>query len=337
MTKQLRRVAIIGGGITGLAAAYHLQQQAYAQSLPLEIVLIESFHRFGGKIHTVLEDDFVIEKGPESFVDRHGIIENLSRSLGIENLLLHSVREDSFVAVNEDLYALPKGVVLGVPTQMKPFMASDLVSWSGKARATLDFLLPLKQANEDQSLGRLMRKRFGIEVVENIVEPLMSGTFNGDIDELSYEATFPFLQNDQSKRSKGLIKGVGAYTRQSDSMQLSRQRSTFLGGMSVLIDELVKQLTDVKLVKGVRASSIQKVGDKLILSLNNDTSIKVDGIIIAAPHTIAQQLVEEKNLLSNLVDIPLNTVATVTMVFDEQQLPADFQGTDIYVSRNSDV
>ncbi|MFB9220699.1 protoporphyrinogen oxidase [Kurthia sibirica] len=335
MTKQLRRVAIIGGGITGLAAAYRLQQQAREQQLPIEIVLIESFHRFGGKIHTVLTDNIVFEKGPESFVDRLGIIEELASSLGISDQLVHSIREDGYVAVNEDLYAVPKGVVFGVPTQMKPFMTSDLVSWSGKARATLDFLRPQKKVDVDQSLGKLMRKRFGEEVVDNIVEPLLSGVFNGDIDELSYKATLPFLQNEEV--SKSLIQGVRTYTQQSDNMQFKRQRSTFLGGLSTLVDELVKQLTDVKLVKGVRVTAIKKLGDQLMLSLNNDTSIKIDGVIIATPHTVAQQLIKESELLASLNDIPLNSVATVSMSFDLSQLPKSFKGTDIFVSRNSDV
>lgn len=332
---EKRRVAIIGGGITGLVAAYYLQEQMREQKLPLEIVLIESSHRLGGQIHTVVENGYLIEKGPAFFTDRRGTVMNLAEKLGLRDQLVSSIEDKKFVAIDEELYAVPQGVQFGIPTQMKPFMASDLVSWSGKARATLDFLRPQENLENDQSLGKWMRKRLGDEVVENITEPVLSGIYNGDIDQLSLEAVLPFLQPDKTA-STGLIKSVKNYTQATDYLEDHQRNFSFIGGLSSLVDELENQLTEVKLLKSVRVQSVEKMGEQLMLSLNNGAMINTDAVLIATPHPIAQSLLTNKELLNDLNDIPLNSVATVSLVFDEDQIARDFKGTDVVVSRKSD-
>lgn len=336
MTDNKRRVAIIGGGITGLAAAYHLQQQVERQGLQIEIVIIEASHRFGGYIQTVNENGYQIEKGPDSFTDHKGTIAQLASELGLAEQLVKSRDDRKYVAVNEDLYAVPKGVQFGIPTEITPFMTSDLVSWSGKARATLDFLLPQGKLEGDQSLGIWMRKRLGGEVVENIAEPLLSGIYNGDIDQLSLEAVLPFLP-EYKTNSKGLMSSVRAYTRAPDFVNNYLQSFSFLGGLSTLVDALIQQLSDIKLKNGVRVSSIKKMDNQLMLSLNNQSSIKVDGVMIAASHKIAETFFLEKEIFEDLQSMPLNTVATISMIFDVNQISPDFKGTDFYISRNSDV
>lgn len=333
---EKRRVAIIGGGITGLTAAYFLQQKVREQQLPVEIVLIESTHRLGGKIHTILEDGYQIEKGPASFTDHRGTVAELAGSLGLTNKLINSMKDKKFVAVNEELYAVPEGVQFGIPTKMKPFMASDLVSWSGKARVTFDFLRPQTKLSDDQSLGNLLRNRLGNEVVENITEPLLSGIYNGDIDQLSVDAVLPFLSQ-YGNTTHSLINGVKAYT-QAPEFLIDHQTSfSFIGGLSTLIDELENQITDVKVKKSERVLSIKQLANnQLTLSLNNTSTIKADAVFIAAPHTVAQSLLEDKSIFCELKDMPLNTIATVSLMFDEQQISKRFRGTDIVISRNSD-
>lgn len=331
-----RRVAIIGGGITGLVAAYHLQQQMLEKKLPLEIVIFEASHRFGGKIQTLIKDDYLIETGPDSFTDHRGIVAELAAKLNIKNQLVSSKEDKKFVAVNEELYAVPQGVQFGIPTKMKPFMASDLVSWSGKARAILDFLRPHDQLASDQSLGKWMRKRLGDEVVENITEPVLSSIYNGDIDQLSLEAVLPFLK-EFGNSSNGLIGAVRSYTQDPSYLINHQQSFSFIGGLSRLVVELESQLTEVKLKKSVRVTSIEKMGEQLKLSLNNLSTVNVDAVLIAAPHTVAQTLLKNKDVLSDLKDIPLNTVATVSFVFDEGQISKEFTGTDFVVSRKSDI
>ncbi|AMA63104.1 protoporphyrinogen oxidase [Kurthia sp. 11kri321] len=336
VTNDKRRVAIIGGGISGLTAAYYLQEQAKSAQLPIEIVLIEASHRFGGKIQTIVEDGYQIEKGPDSFTDHKGTVATLAKKLKVEKQLVRSKEERKFVAVNEELHAVPKGVQFGIPTEMTPFLTSDLVSWSGKARATFDFLRPQGKMTEDQSLGQWVRQRLGGEVLENLTEPLLSGIYNGDIDELSLQAVLPFLST-HSKTSSGLIQSMKSYTRSSDYLTDAEQSFSFVGGLETFVDALIHELTEVKLKKSVRVTNIQKSNHQLLLSLNNQSSIKADAVIIATSHTIAQSLFHEKQLLQELDGIPLNTVATVSLAFDETQIAHHFTGTDFVVSRNNDL
>lgn len=336
VTNDKRRVAIIGGGISGLTAAYYLQEQIRSSQIPIEIVLIEASHRFGGKIQTVIEDGYQIEKGPDSFTDHKGTVAAFATKLNIEKQLVRSKEERKFVAVNEELHAVPKGVKFGIPTDMTSFLTSDLVSWSGKVRATFDFLRPQGKMTEDQSLGQWVRQRLGGEVLENLTEPLLSGIYNGDIDELSLQAVLPFLST-HSNPSSGLIQSIKSYTRSATYLTDEEQSFSFEGGLETFVDALLQQLTEVKLKKGVRVTSIQKCDGQMLLSLNNQSSIKADAVIVATTHTIAQSLFREEQLLVELRDIPLNTVATVSLAFDESQIATDFTGTDFVVSRNNDV
>lgn len=108
VTEQKRRVAVIGGGITGLTAAFFLQQEARKQKLPLEIVLIEASHRLGGSIQTVKKDDFIIERGPDSFFEKDQVVVDLSKQLGIEDQLISNSPGKSYVAINNQLSPFQK-------------------------------------------------------------------------------------------------------------------------------------------------------------------------------------------------------------------------------------
>ena len=339
VTDNKRRVAIIGGGITGLSAAFYLQEQAKLHHYPLEIVLLEGSHRLGGKLQTLRKDGFIIERGPDSFVDRNHIVLDLATKLGIDHDLVKTKKAKTYIAVNnKELQPVPKNTILGIPTQIKPFMASSLVSWSGKVRATADLILPPSRIDGDQSLGKFMRRRFGEEFVQNLIEPFLSGVFSGDIDELSLKATLPtLLQYEQEAGS--VMRGMRRELTSMDPRTFTEEHNafsvqTFANGMDTLVDSLADAF-DGQLMKGVRVQSIMQSNEQLCLALNNKSMLTVDGVIIATPHQAAQKLFEQQELLQDLKSIPSNTVASVSMIFDEKTL-ASFDGTDIYMSRNSD-
>lgn len=136
----------------------------------------------------------------------------LVKDLGLEHLLVNNATGQSYVLVNETLHPMPKGAVMGIPTKIAPFISTGLFSVPGKARAALDFVLPASKPKEDQSLGEFFRRRVGDEVVENLIEPLLSGIYAGDIDKLSLMSTFPqFYQTEQKHRS--LILGMKNHVR----------------------------------------------------------------------------------------------------------------------------
>lgn len=213
MSGERRQIVIIGGGITGLAAAFYLEKEIKKNDLPAEVTLVEASPRLGGKMQTVHKDGYVIERGPDSFLERKQSAPQLVKDLGLEHLLVNNATGQSYVLVSETLYPIPEGAVMGVPTKIGPFLTTGLFSLPGKLRAGMDLVLPASKPQEDQSLGEFFRRRVGGEVVENLIEPLLSGIYAGDIDRLSLMSTFPqFYQTEQKYRSLiiGMKKSRGA-------------------------------------------------------------------------------------------------------------------------------
>ena len=197
MVSHTKKIVIIGGGITGLTTAYYLQKQK-----DVEITIVEASHKLGGKIRTEYKDDFVIERGPDSFLERKTSASELAHDLGIEHQLVRNEVGLAYVLVNDQLHPMPAGAVMGIPTQLQSFLKTNLFSVQGKLRAGFDLVLPRSHASGDQSLGLFFRRRLGDEVVENLVEPLLSGIYAGDIDQLSLMSTFPqFSKVEKEHRS----------------------------------------------------------------------------------------------------------------------------------------
>lgn len=336
VSREKRKVAIIGGGITGLAAAFYLQKEAKEKGYPLEVVLIEASHRLGGKIQTVRKDGFVIERGPDSFLARKKSFGILAEDLGISDQLVSNATGQAYILVNDGLHPIPGGSVMGIPTQISPFVTSGLFSWSGKLRAAGDFILPKSSVNADQSVGQFLRRRFGGEVVENLIEPLLAGIYSGDIDKMSLQATFPqFYKLEQEHRS--LIIGSKKTTpKQPVNKSKEGIFRTFKNGLETIVEAIEDQLEPGSVMKGVRVERFERVGDKVNLFLNNDSEMLLDQLIIATPHLAALPLFEEHGLMNDFQDMPATSVATVAMAFKEEAVQQDREGTGFLVSRNSD-
>ncbi len=180
--------------------------------------------------------------GAGFFLERKKSAPRLVKDLGLEHLLVNNATGQSYVLVNETLHPMPKGAVMGIPTKIAPFISTGLFSVPGKARAALDFVLPASKPKEDQSLGEFFRRRVGDEVVENLIEPLLSGIYAGDIDKLSLMSTFPqFYQTEQKHRS--LILGMKKSRPHSSGQRAltAKKQGQFLTlttGLQTLVEEL---------------------------------------------------------------------------------------------------
>ncbi len=173
--------------------------------MPIDTLLIEASGKLGGKIQTVRKDGFTIERGPDSFLARKESAARLVKELGLGDELVNNQAGQSFILVNNRLHKMPNGSMMGIPTQITPFLFSGLFSPIGKLRAGFDLLMPRSKPVSDQSLGQFFRHRLGNEVVENLIEPLLSGIYAGDIDEMSLMSTFPQMyQIEQKHRSISL-------------------------------------------------------------------------------------------------------------------------------------
>ncbi len=340
MTGEKQKVVIVGGGIAGLTSAYYLQKTIEQHKLPIEILLIEASHRLGGKMQTVVRDGYTIERGPDSFLARKTSIIRLAKEVGMEDQLVPNSTGKSFVLVNDKLHSMPGGSIMGIPTNIGPFVSTGLFSIPGKIRAAADFILPRSESGKDQSLGEFFRRRLGDEVVENLIEPLLSGIYAGDIDQLSLMSTFPqFYEVEQKYRSLiiGMKKSTPSQTEQSAKKENSKGGFlTFKTGLQSFAEAIEAKLHPHSILKGHRVDKIIKSGSRYDVYLNNKETVMADSVIAATPHKVTQSMFSEYPFFDPFKDVPSTSVATVALAFPKEAIKNDIDGTGFVVSRNSD-
>ena len=333
---DLNKVVIVGGGITGLAAAYYMQEAIKQNGLPHRVKLLEASDRLGGKIQTIKRDGFLIERGADSFLGRkkHGV--QLIEQLGICDQLVRNETGQAFILLKDQLHPIPQGSFMGIPTQIKPFLASGLFSTAGKLRTCLDLLLPKGDKKVDQSLGHFLRRRLGNECVEHIIEPLLSGVYSSDIDEMSLMATFPnFYELEQAHGS--LIRGL--------RMSLSKHRRgtgkrpgqffALKEGFSSLISELENQLDEGTIERKTQVEHIERDGTGFIIYAKSGQIYRTQALLMATPHQTLPTIFKGYDIFQKIKDIPVSSVANVALAFDEKDLQKNVQGTGFVVSRKS--
>src|SRR6476646_8678426 len=246
----MNRIVIIGGGIAGLSAAYY----ATKRLTNAQIILLESSDRWGGKITTdraaLDQGQFIIEGGPDTFLATKPYATTLCKELGLGHRLqgTNPNQKNTYVLHHNKLEPLPDGLAMMIPTNVQSILKSQLVSWFGKARMGLDFLLPAKSVNGDESLGTFVSRRLGREAYENLIEPLMSGIYAGDGDALSLASTFPYLRDLELKYGS-LARGALQMRKQSvgakHASPVQGSRSAFLTpttGLAEIVEALVSYL-----------------------------------------------------------------------------------------------
>lgn len=340
VTEEKKKVAIIGGGIAGLTAAFYLQKIINDKKLPLEIKLIEASQRLGGKMQTVIRDGFTIERGPDSFLARKVSMIRLAKEVGMEEQLVSNSTGKSFVLVNDKLYSMPGGSIMGIPTEIGPFITTGLFSIPGKLRAAADFILPRSAGNTDQSLGEFFRRRLGDEVVENLIEPLLSGIYAGDIDQMSLMSTFPqFYEVEQKYRSLILGMKKTAPSKPITNQPAEKKKGAFLtfkSGLQSFAEGIEAKLDPKSILKGHRVDKITKTNHQYELYLNNGETLIADCIVSATPHKITQSMFSDYRFFDPFKSVPSTSVATVALAFPEEAIKNDIDGTGFVVSRNGD-
>ncbi|MEH7386777.1 protoporphyrinogen oxidase [Bacillus sp. JJ1521] len=334
-----QKVVVIGGGITGLTVAYYLQKEAREKGLDIKCTLLEASHRLGGKVQTVERDGFVIERGPDSFLARKQSASRLVNEVGLGDKLVNNTAGKSYVLVNGKLHPMPGGSIMGIPTQIGPFITTGLFTPIGKLRAAMDFVLPRTPGEGDQSLGQFFRRRLGDEVVENLIEPLLSGIYAGDIDQLSLMSTFPqFYQVEQKYRS--LILGMKQTTPPKPNGQTkSAPKGQFLTvstGLQSFIDAIEAKLEPGTVFKGIKVDGIEKHSHDYLIKLSNGEEITADSVVVATPHHVTEAIFNDYSFFNSFKGMPSTSVATVAMAFPEEAINKDIDGTGFVVSRNND-
>ncbi|MEG9296267.1 protoporphyrinogen oxidase [Mangrovibacillus sp. Mu-81] len=334
--QQVKKVVVIGGGITGLTAAYYLQKEIQGKNLPIELKLVEASHRLGGKIQTLIQDGFVIERGPDSFVPRNSSPQRLAEEIGIDHTMVGSNWGKSYVIAGGELYPMPGGSIIGIPTQIAPFITTNLFSLTGKMRAAADFILPRSGVTDDQSLGKFFRRRMGDEVVENLIEPLLTGIYAGDIDQLSLMSTFPELHRIEQKH-RSLIAGIKKAAAQTKNEGKNGRFLTFSNGLQSLVEGVEAALFPQTVHKGMKVSRIQQeTGEGYTIHFTNGHVLEADSVVITTPHHSLQSMFPAYSFMDFLKEMPATSVATVSMGFSQSAITENMNGNEYIVSRNSD-
>lgn len=329
-----KRVLVIGGGITGLAAAFYLKRRAPKA----ELILVESSSRLGGKIETERAEGCLFETGPDSFLARKESAAELVRDVGLEKELVHNDRGQAFVCVGRQLYPIPKSFHMGIPTSLAALKHAPFLSYKGKARAALDYVLPCYRRDGDVSAGNFFKYRFGSELVDCLIEPLLSGIYAGDLDRLSMQATFDrFLQMEQQAGS--LIRALSHHTGKQ-AFKRDDGKGQFLSlktGLQSLVNRLEQQLSSqAKLIKNNPVRQVTKEGSHYQVLLGDGTSLAVEGMISAVPHPVNEKIFPRTPYFASLARQRATSVATVVLGF-VGKLDEKKKGTGFVVSRRSDL
>jgi len=335
---EIKRIAIIGGGITGLSAAYYLQKQMNKQKLPYEVKLFEASNRLGGRIKTMKRDGYIIEQGPDSLLARKPAAVKLVDELGLSNQTVRNGTGQSYMLIKNKLHKMPKGAFMGVPKEIRPLLSSNVFSTKGKLRALMDLVLPKSKGKEDQSLGLFMRRRFGNELVDNQIDPLLSGIHSGDIDKMSLKASYPlFLQLEQKYGS--LIKGLAKTMPKAPEKSKSAKEGAFFSfkdGLETLVKSLEHNIWNDTIHVNTAVDHIEKKESGYHLLLNTGKVYKADAVIMAAPHNHVPDMLTQYDFLKKLYEIPATSTANVVLAFDQSAIKKDINGTGFLVSRTGD-
>ena len=188
----MKRIAIIGGGIAGLSAAFYLEKARRAGA-DLQWALFEKSDRLGGVIQTERRDGFVIEAGPDSFLSIKPDASRLCQELGLGNQLISSndASRKTYILVKNQLVSIPHGLEFMVPTRIWPMATTPLFSFSTKLRMAAELFSSARKDGDDESVGDFVRRHFGQEMVDRVAEPLLAGVYGGNAERLSIRAVLP--------------------------------------------------------------------------------------------------------------------------------------------------
>ena len=323
-------IAIIGGGITGLSAAFYLQREAQARGLDLSLTVLEADRRVGGKIITDRNESFVIEGGPDSFITEKPWGLTLCHDLGLGHELIPANEQQKTVYVlrHGKIMPFPGGFRLTVPTELGPFLASRLFTPWGKLRMGLDLFVPPRQETGDETLASFIRRRLGEEALDRIAGPLLAGIFVSDPERLSMQSTFPRLL--AMERDYGsLIRAARALKKKAASAGAPRAAgnaslfNSLKHGMGHLVEALESKLGDT-IRRHARVAALQRTAQGFVMGLADGSQLTADQVLITTPAFAAADMVSgmHPKLAEQLRQIRFVSTATVSCAYLLEDIPA---------------
>ena len=327
----MAKTVIIGGGISGLAAAYSLQQAAGESA---DFLLLESSPRLGGKIASDAAEGFLVEGGPDSFLTQKSATLDLCRALGLGDQLMGSnstATPSTYVYSKGRLHPMPEGMMLMAPTMILPVLRSKLISWPGKLRMGLEIFVGPAPKGLDESLAGFVRRRLGSELLDKIAGPLMAGIHAGDPERLSLRSTFPVFA-DMEKANGSLVRGMmkrkRAQAGKPSSGTASSMFTTLSGGLQQLPDALVRHLDPQRIRTNCRVRSLTSKDQQYQIDLDDGSSILADNVVLTTPAYVTAGIVQQLDpvLAESLRSIRYVSTATVSLGFRRSELTCPLNG-----------
>jgi len=331
-------VAVVGGGITGLATAWYLRNGTSStggrstDGRP-DVTLLEECGRLGGKIRTEDLGGVPVEAGPDTFLARVPRATELCHELGLGDDLVPPATAKAYVWHAGRLHPLPTGTVLGVPVTAQT-LASSLLSPAGAARAFLDLVLPRRPLPTDPSVAEVVGGRLGREVLERLVEPLVGGINAGRADRLSLASTAPRLAEAAVDRS--LVLGL---RRRQATDPAAQSAPVFLGvrgGMQRLVDRLTTSLDGVDVRTGAAVQELSAAeGGGWRLDGGIDPAVTADAVVITVPPSAAAPLLSAApGAAAELRRIRHASVVVATLAYRPDAVPLRLDGSGFLVPRS---
>jgi protoporphyrinogen/coproporphyrinogen III oxidase len=331
----MKRIAIIGGGIAGLSAAWALEKARRAGQ-DIEYALFEAGSRLGGVIGSEVVDGCVIEGGPDSFLTEKPAAAQLCRELGIGDQLLPSndAERKTYIVVRNRLIPLPDGLMFMVPTKLVPTAFTRLFSLGTKLRMAREYLFPPAPATQDESVAAMTLRHFGQETVDRLVSPLLSGVYGGDATQLSVRAVLPrMVKMEQEHRS--LTRAMLAARKKAPSVPGKPAGppptlfTTLRGGMSQMADAVSAQLVpgSVRLDAPVHGLGRFETGPRAergrIWTVESTYGREqFDAVILALPAWASADLLRliDHPLAEALSGVPYSSSITVALGYTREEL-----------------
>jgi protoporphyrinogen/coproporphyrinogen III oxidase len=324
MEPTAARVAVVGGGVSGLTAAHRMLEADPA----LDLVVLESEREVGGRLRTATVGDLELESGPDSFVARKPWAVDLCRELGLA--LTEPGARDALIWTERGLVPLPESA-LGIPTDLEEVSRWPGLSRGGRARALADLVRKVRAPKADESIGSLVRRRMGDEVAERLTGPLLAGLFAGDIDRMSVGATFPELG--RWERAFGsLMRGARAASRAAAGAgpMFLRPRA----GAGMLPRTLLEGVGPHRVRLEAPVRSVERDGEAFVLRTARD-ALHADAVVLATPAFVAAELVRgiDGSAAASLGAIPYASTGVVHLVYPEDTAEALPEATGFVVPR----
>lgn len=321
----MMRVAIVGGGIAGLSAAYYLER-ARRQGKALGWTLFEKSDRLGGVIRTEHRDGFVLEAGPDSFLSIKPEAAELCREVGLADQIIHSndSQRKTYILVKGRLVPIPDGLQFMVPTRVLPMISTPLFSLGTKLRMVREYFMRARNHAQDEAVSEFVRRHFGQEMVDRVAEPLLAGVYGGNAETLSIRAVLPRFAEMES-REGSLVRATLKARKATASAPAQPLFTSLRQGMQQLVDAIVASLPSASLRLKQSVALLRRENNQWQV-VTSGACESFDAILLAVPAPFAAALLQEvvPEATTGLQGIQYTSSAAVLLACEGTDLPPGF-------------